>query len=168
MSAERRPVDIITDLAASFRAASDSEVLDAIAALPPLLDESDSHWEHDEYWHNVAYLYVALADVAAERRLRGAIRPLLDRACYGDPGEIMRGLRHSLEAIVQPDWDALADICLDAARCDRLGTKLWAIDELAVLDDPRARPIFEEAVANAPKEIRELAEIGLKRLPTAG
>jgi hypothetical protein len=53
----------------------------------------------------------------------------------------MRGLRHSLEAIFNPDWNALADICIDAAKSPRLGTKLWAIDQLIVLEDPRARPV---------------------------
>ena len=55
----------------------------------------------------------------------------------------MRGLRHDLEAIVNPNWSVLADACLDAARSPRLGTRLWAIDELIRLEDPRARPLHE-------------------------
>jgi hypothetical protein len=161
---EKPPHLRIADLAASFQAHSDAEVLAAINALPPLVDETDPQWDNDDYWGTVAYPYLALADVAAQRRLRGAIRPLLDRACYGDPGEIMRGLRCSFEAIVKPDWPALADICLVAARSLRMGTKLWAIDELTVLQDERARPIFEEAARDTSQWLRDVGEMGLKRL----
>jgi hypothetical protein len=168
MSVDKPPHLIIADLAASFQARSDAEVLAAIDALPPLLDETDSQWDSDEYWVSVAYPYLALADVAAQRRLLDAIRPLLDRACYGDPGEIMRGLRCSFEAIVKPDWSALADICLAAARSSRPGTRLWAIDELTVLEDQRARPIFEEAARDGSQWFRDVGEMGLRRLAAAG
>jgi hypothetical protein len=164
MSTQEAPHEIIARLADGLLHASDAEVLSVLAALPPLADESDPCWDDQAYWIDVAYRYVALADVAARRRLRAAIRPLLDRACYGDPGEIMRGLRHQLEAIVNPDWAALADVCLEAARSNRLGTRLWAIDQLAVLDDPRARPVFEEALRSESEEIQQSARIGLRRL----
>jgi hypothetical protein len=72
----------------------------------------------------------------------------------------MRGLRHSFERIVKPDWSTLADICLDAARSPRLGTKLWAIDELTVLQDQRARPIFEEAARDMSHRLRDVGEAG--------
>ncbi|MBO0701004.1 MAG: HEAT repeat domain-containing protein, partial [Zavarzinella sp.] len=88
----------------------------------------------------------------------------LDRACYGDPGEMFRGLRHALEAIVNPRWSELADICLEAARSPRRGTRLWAIDQLTVLDDERARPVFEESVRSDTDEICRRAAIGLERL----
>ena len=42
--------------------------------------------------------------------------------------------------------------------------RLWAIDELAILDDPRAKPLFEEAARDASENIRWRAENGLKRL----
>jgi hypothetical protein len=44
-------------------------------------------WDNKNYWSDFAYRYVALNDVAAER----AVRLLLERACNGDPGEMMRG-----------------------------------------------------------------------------
>ncbi len=119
---------------------------------------------------NIVTIEVSLAPedkgrlIGKQGRVANALRLLLDRACYGDPGEIMRGLRHSLEAIVDPDWPALADVCLEAARSPRPGTRLWAIDQLAILDDARARPVFEDAVAHAPEEIRERAQMGLDRL----
>ncbi len=110
-------------------------------------------------------------DVLDERQiehLRSAVTPairlLLDRACYGDPGEMFRGLRHALEAIVNPRWSELADIGLEAARSERVGTRLWAIAQLAVLEDERARPVFEESIRSDPHEICWWAEMGLKRL----
>jgi hypothetical protein len=164
---ERMPYVIIANLAKARETHSDEEILAELSALPPLADEGDTRWGSDDYWHQTVYRYLALADIAAARRLRPAIKLLLERACYGDPGEIMRGLRHGLEAIANPNWAELADICLEAARSPRLGTRLWALDELSVLEDPRAKPIFEEALQAAPLEIRRLAGIGLERLARA-
>lgn len=163
MGAEKRPHQIIAELVAAYADRSDADVLADLAAIPPLADEDDPRWRTDAYWQ-VAYRYVALGDIAASRRLTDAIVLLLERASYGDPGEIMRGLRHSLEAIVNPDWSALADICLAACRSSRPGTRLWAMDQLTVLDDPRAKPVFEEALDSARPDIRSVAEIGLHRL----
>lgn len=142
---------------------NDNELLAELASLPPLADENNPCWQDESYWRN-ADLYLALASLAAERKLRPAIKLLLERASYGDPNEIMRGLRHKLEAIVNPDWSYLTDVCLEAAQSSRLGTRLWAISELAILDDVRAKPIFEEAVKTGAGEIRSRAESGLKRL----
>ena len=50
----------------------------------------------------------------------------------------------------------------------RRGTRLWSIDELAVLDDERARPIFERALQDDSPQVRMLAEIGLERLANKG
>jgi hypothetical protein len=164
MADERPPQHVISDMIAERAGRTNAAILAELKALPPLADETNRCWEDATYWQTAAYPYIALSGVAAERRLRPAIRLLLDRACYGDPGEIMRGLRHALEAIVNPDWKTLATICLKAARSDRLGTRLWAIDQLSILDDPRAQPIFEEAVRDGPEEIRWRAQIGLDRL----
>jgi hypothetical protein len=164
MADQRKPHEIIAELVAVRRSRSDAEILAELAALPPLSDESDPSWDDPAYWRQVAYPYVALGDLAAERRLRPAILLLLDRACYGDPGEIMRGLRHICEAIVNPDWGALTAICLEAAKGERPGTRLWAIAQLAILDDPSAEPVFEQAIREGPNEIRWRAEIGLERL----
>lgn len=164
MADKRAPHVIIADLAMRFRDANDAAVVEALAALPALADESDPCWNDESYWHDVAYPFLALADVSAQRRLEPAVRMLLDRACYGDPGEIMRGLRHSLEAITAHDWDRLAVLCIDAAQSDRLGTQLWALDQLAVLEDPRARPVFERALTSPNDEIVQFARMGLERL----
>jgi hypothetical protein len=164
MQAERRPGEIIRDLANAWRGKPDEEVLAALHAIPPLADEHDATWEDEAYWVAVAYPYLALADVVAERGLCRGMSLLLERASFGDPGEIMRGLRHNLEAIAKPDWEILTDVCLLAARSERRGTRLWAIDQLVVLDDPRAKPVFEEALHDGSEEIRSLAEVGLARL----
>ena len=47
-----------------------------------------------------AHLLVALAHLVAHRRLEAGVGLVLDRMCFGDPGETMRDLRHSLEATV--------------------------------------------------------------------
>ncbi len=118
----------------------------------------------ETYWIDFAYRYVALSDVAAERRLRPAARLLLERACNGDPGEMMRGLRHACERIFNPDWTALADVCIELSASERPGTRQWAIHQLMILDDPRARRIFDRALHDEVVETRENAAIGLRRL----
>jgi hypothetical protein len=163
MTDQRKPYQIIADMVAAHAATSNAGVLAELAALPPLPDEGDPAWGQAATWQ-MAYQLVALAQVAATRRLKPAIRLLPDRVCYGDPGELFRGLRHASEAIVDPRWSELADICLAAATSPRLGTRLWAIDQLTVLEDERARSIFEESMRNDPQEIRWRAEVGLKRL----
>jgi hypothetical protein len=145
-------------------AASDERVLAELAAVEPLPDESDPRWNDDHFWFIIAYRFLGLGEVAALRKLRPAVRLMLERACYGDPGETMRGLRHTFEAIYNPDWKSLADEYLVLARAPRLGTRLWAIDGLIVVDDARAIPVFEESVREDPEDIRWRAEIGLERL----
>ncbi|GEM_PF-7019918 len=164
MADDNQPVNIIERLAAVHDVLRDDQVLAAIASLPPLADETDACWNSDEYWRGAAYPFLALADVAAKRRLKPAVRLFLERACYGDPGEIMRGLRHTFEAIYNPDWTSLADEYLAVARAERLGTRLWAIDGLTVVEDARAVPVFEASVREDPEEIRWRAEVGLERL----
>jgi len=164
--ARKRPHQIIAEIAADYAGRSDAVVLADLTALPPLADADDPCWRTDAYWQ-IAYRYVALADVAGSRRLASAIALLLERASYGDPGEMMRDLRHSLEAIVNPDWPKLAEICIAACRSPRRGTRLWAMDQLAILDDPRAKPIFEAALDGEPPAIRSVAAIGLERLRAA-
>jgi hypothetical protein len=158
------PDQIIEHMVELRKGRSDAEILAELEALPPLSDEDDPCWETEEYWLEVAYPFMAFADLVAARRLRDAVPMLLDRACFGDPGEIMRGLGHCLELAVGGDWNNLAEICLRAALSERSGTRLWAIDELVVLEDPRSRQIFEEAIRVGPQAIRTRAQIGLKRL----
>lgn len=165
---EKKPHEIIRDLAAERVNCSDDEVIAEIERIPPLADESDAAWDAPTYWSNFAYRYVALSDVAAERKLRPAVRLLLERACNGDPGEMMRGMRRSFEAIFAPDWRALADVCMELCASERAGTRMWATDQLMILDDPRAKPVFERALNDDSAEVRDAAAAGLERLARIG
>src|SRR5438067_11781802 len=106
MTDRRKPYQILAEMVAAHASTSDAYMLAELAALPPLPDEDDPAWEQDETWQK-AYQFVALAQVAATRRLKPAIRLLLERACYGDPGEMFRWLRHASDAIVNPRWSGL-------------------------------------------------------------
>lgn len=121
MTEDERPWQRIQRLAAERAPRSDGEILDELRAYPPLPDESDAAWHEPDAWSR-AHLFVALADVCALRRLRDAVPLLLDKMCLGDPGEMMRGIRHPLEGIAQPDWAWLADRCADALASPRAGT----------------------------------------------
>jgi hypothetical protein len=164
MSWELRPSEVIDPMVRERSQRTDQQILDELHALFPLADEEDACWDDASYWTNVAGPYLALAQIARERRLRAAVRPLLDHACYGDPGEIMRGLRNVLEAIMKPDWVALGDICIDAAQSGRPGTVLWAVDQLRVLEDERARPLLQKLSTSEHEEIRRCAKAAIKRL----
>jgi hypothetical protein len=161
---EKKPHEIIRDLAGERAKCSDEEVLAEIESIPPLADENDAAWDEPTYWSDIAYRYVALSDVAAERKLRAAVWLLLERACNGDPGEMMRGMRHSFEAIFAPDWRALADVCIELCASQRVGTRMWATHQLMILDDPRAKPVFERALNDDNAEVRGAAAAGLERL----
>jgi hypothetical protein len=164
MSSEPRPFEVIDAMARERGERSDEQILDELRTLPALADEDDACWDDSSYWSHVAYRYLALAQIAGDRRLRAAVRPLLDRACFGDPGEIMRGLRHVLEGIMEPDWAALADICIDAAQSGRAGTTLWAVHQLLVLDDERARPLLQKLSTSEHSEIAREASDAIRRL----
>jgi HEAT repeat protein len=163
MADERLPYQIIDDLTAARSGLSDDEVLAELAAIRPLADENDPCWEDEGYWHRVAYPYLALWNIAAERRLRAAVPLILDRACFGDPGEIMRDLCHALEAIVQPDWPELTGPCVAALGSPRPGTRLWAAGQLGRLRDPAALPALERAARDEVAEVRDWAAAAVER-----
>ena len=158
MSDERMPYQIIEDMTTARRHLSDKEILSELATVPPLADEGDVCWRNNHYWHEVAYPYLALWNIAAERRLQDAIPLILDRACFGDPGEIMRNLCHALEAIVKPEWSKLAMPCVAALTSARPGTRLWAAHELQRLRDPSALPALEAAAHDNIEWVREWVE----------
>lgn len=151
MADEPMPYQIIERMVADRAAATDRQVLDELAAFPPLPDEDDPAWQHDpttrEGW-----------------RLKPAVRLILDKMPFGEPFELFRGLHANFEAIVKPNWAELADICLEAVKSPRPGTRFWALDQLASLDDERARPVFEASVRSDHADTRSLAEVGLERL----
>lgn len=158
------PASSIAAVVKALAGASDAEVLAALAAVEPLPDEGDVRWNDHSFWFDVAYVFLGIAEVAQSRKLRPAVRLVLERASYGDPGETMRGIRHVCEGIFDPDWTALADEYLALARAERLGTRLWAIANLTVLADPRAVPILEASLREDPEDIRWWAETGLERV----
>lgn len=164
---EKKPHEIIRDLAGERAKWSDDDILAEMERIPPLADEGDAAWDDPTYWSDFAYRYVALSDVAAKRKLRPAVRLLLERACNGDPSEMMRGMRHSFEAIFAPDWKALADVCMELCASKRAGTRVWATHQLMILDDPRAKPVFERALDDDNTEVRSAAAAGLERLARA-
>lgn len=94
MGVDKEPREVISDMRTARQGSSDATILAELERLSPLADEVDPAWDDERYWVESGYLYVALSDIAAERKLRPAARLLLERACNGDPGEMMRGLRH--------------------------------------------------------------------------
>ena len=162
MSAE--DVIFIQRLVQKYADASDSQVLADLSSIPPIADENDPCWRDEEYYFGNVHRYSAFLDIAELRRLRPAVRLLLERACYGDPGEMMRCLPRICFSIYKPDWKSLADELLSLAQSERLGTRLWAISGLVWLDDPRAVDIFKRSAVFDSGELRDEAIVGLKRL----
>jgi HEAT repeat protein len=157
------PAREIEEYSAAYRRLPDAEFLATVDALPALPDGTSREWDRDEPWR-LAYRYLALTDVAAERRLRAAVVPLLERACYGDPGEMMRGLRHAFEDIAKPDWAFLAEAYSTAARSARPGARLWSVEGLGVLSDPGTLPVVAAALADPAWEVRRAACRAMARI----
>ena len=134
---------------------SNQELLDSLSTLEPLPDESDPGWDDADstLWDRTGE-FLAYADEVAGRRLIEGVGLVLERACFGDPGEMMRGLRHSLEHAVNGDWDRLAAICASALTSGRAGTRLWAVNELAILRDPSSVDVLVRALGDGEAAIR--------------
>ena len=162
MKNDQKPMDHILALFEQRRSWPDDAIVEELVTLAVLPDEDDPAWDDERTWREHADLYVALADVAAARRLRPALRLLLERASYGDPGEMMRGLRHSLEEIVAPDWQVLTDACMEATTYPQRGARLWAVSELGVLRDARALQTLIDALNDPADEVRLMACKSLK------
>lgn len=162
------PAKTIKIVVQQLATSSDDQVLSALAAIKPLPDESDLQWDDEPFWYMIAYRFLGVAAAARERKLRSAVRLILERAAYGDPGERMHGLRHVFDDIFAPEWPLLADEYLALARAERLGTRMWAIASLMVLDDPRAVSVFTTSLREDPEDISHFARIGLERLRRKG
>jgi HEAT repeat protein len=156
------PAGDIEAMVEERRTASDPEVLAELRALEPLPPEGDRGWESDDLavWRR-GYLLVALAAVAAERGLHEAVPLVLERMCDGDPGEIMRGMRTSLEEAVAGDWPLLMRYCIEACAAPSPGTRYWAVDELAVLREPAAVPTLMRALQAPVDRVAEAAAFAL-------
>lgn len=140
---EKMPWEQIKDLYDERAGWSDEAVLAELGSLEVLPDESGPEWDSDDTWKK-SYLYVALSDLAAVRHLVDAIPLLYQRASYGDPGEIMRDLRHCMEGLVNSDWATLARLSMEAASYPQKGARQWALSQLAILREAVA---FDTAVA---------------------
>jgi hypothetical protein len=151
------PAQAIERVKGDFRSRSDIDILRELESLPVLPDEDSDSWNADSQWWQTAQRFAALADLAAERRLRPAIPLLLGRSCYGDPGEMMRGLRHALEAIVALDYHELTPFCVEAAASPQPGARLWAVDELGVLRDRRGLPALLAALRDSAAKVPRVA-----------
>jgi hypothetical protein len=147
------PLEEIEREAQKLRRLSDDEFLATLERFPVLPPERGEHWKSDEDWL-LGYRYVALGDVACERRLRAAVVPLLRRACLGDPGEMMRGLRHSLECIAKPDWSFLATAYVSAASLEEPGARFWSIAGLGIVRDPATMPTLLAALRDPVGDVR--------------
>jgi hypothetical protein len=151
----------ITKLMEARAAWTDAEILAEFEALAPL-DENTAVSE-DAFWQHAA-MYLALTEICAVRQLKPGARLILEKAEFGDPGSIMRGIRHSLERIYNPDWAGLAQVCIDAFNTNRPGTQRWAMSELRILEQPFARPVFEDVLQRRDVEFVSDAEQGIGRL----
>jgi hypothetical protein len=140
---------------------SDEEILAEFAAIP-VLDEASASSE-EAFWDQ-ATLYLALTEISAVRKLRPAAKLILEKAEPGDPGSIMRGIRHALERIYEPDWPGLAEVCIEAFHSKFAGAKVWGFQELTVLEVPSARRVFEEVLRGDDDDSKETAAQGLVRL----
>ncbi len=153
---KKRPAEVISGLVADRAKRTDQELLSELKKLAPLPPEPSDAWSSDATWAR-AHLFVALADLAAKRKLRAAAPLLLERAALGDPGEMMRGLRHSLEKIFKPDWPALVQVCITQLQTGPAGARAWALDQLAVLRDPTSLDAILTRLTDEQLEVREFA-----------
>jgi hypothetical protein len=140
---------------------TDADILAEFAAITPLDERSAA--SEEIFWQQ-ACLYLALTEICAVRQLKPGARLILEKAEFGDPGSIMRGIRHALERIYNPDWAGLAQVCIDAFKTGRPGTQIWAMSELRILEQPFARVVFEDVLQRRDLLYVSDAEQGIGRL----
>lgn len=146
---------------------SDKIFLKRLTEFKPLAEEDAPEWEDEVYWDDGLAQFIAFAEEAASRKLTAAIPLILDRATEFDQDSELEGLRHSFEEIVAPDWNSLAEICMEKSKSNRVGTRKWSLYQLAFLNDPRAKHIFKLALKDDNEDIQGIAELGLERLKVA-
>lgn len=158
--------------------ASDEDILnelEAIATLPdaeiletaPWYRQESNHIADDSDWYKVA-LFLALSGHIAERKLLSGVPLLLQKSCYGDPGETMRGLCHALEGAARDDMNALIPICRNALSFPEPGARLWAAFELMRFRDKDSIPLLEKLASDDPAPlVREQAEWSIERITEA-
>lgn len=166
MSSDLDPSHILDSLMDAVKDTPDDQLLAQLALTGPLPDEDDPKWTSDQFWVDVALPFDALARVACSRKLLQAVPLILDKMCYGDPGEIMRPVCHGFEYIVNPNWDELFPHYSQATESPRRGTRLWSLFCVARLRCEKSRPIFERCLVDSDDQVREAAECGLLMLNT--
>ena len=174
---------IIEEQIEVLSAKTDEDILTDLKDLSVLPDEYIWHgkkgldnpiWEESET-EMLLVRYLAMANIIATRKLRAGVPLLLERASYGDMGETMRGLRHALEATFEPDWEALNDVCMQAASSKNRGARLWAVSELGILRDSRSLDLLFEMLHDPAELVRHqvISSLGMllrreKRLKEQG
>lgn len=162
-----KPVDHIRMLYEQFSSLNDDELIAKITALPVLPDEDDPLWNDDTTWEEHLHVYIALLDLAAERKLLSSIPLFLERSCYGDPGETMRGIHHSFEYMVNPNWDVLAKISIEIAEHPYRGARLWSIEQLGRLRLDYTLDVVIKALSDEAELVREQARASLRMIAKA-
>ncbi len=179
MAEEQMPCEIIDDMVDARAKRSDRALLTELAALAALPhDDDDPIWNdaNSQAWQNL-YLYRALCEVLSnrKRKLKKAIPLLLDRACSGDPGEVMRNLPDFLWVIADHDRTFLIETYLSHANSSRAGARLYAIDGLgqfrrfdsAQLDEATMESIdsaLKRALKDDDRFVRMRADTWLSRI----
>ncbi|MFD2572919.1 hypothetical protein ACFSUS_19915 [Spirosoma soli] len=142
---------------------SDQNVIAELISTAPLMSEKE--WDNSTNPQDSMrlYLYMAHASLVADRHMKEAIIPLLERAGYGDLSETMRTLRNVLIETVDGDVEQLIAPCLIAVTLPQPGCRMWALDTLEMfLDKPEVRSVFEQALNDKEAGIRESAKIALE------
>jgi hypothetical protein len=136
------PYQTINDLVQMRKKWSNEQILTELASLEPLPDEFaeneegfkiDSEWDNEETCEkalNLAYLFVAHCDIAVYRQIELSVPLLLERACYGEVGELLRGIDKAFYHIVNQDLNKLSRYCIAAFSSPRKGTRMWAVRTL--------------------------------------
>jgi hypothetical protein len=157
-------MDYLAILIEEYHKLSDAEVLARLVALPTLPEEENAAWDNDNFWREVAEPYLVLGDVIATRKLKSGVKPLLERACYGDPGEIMRGLCHTLEKAVDGDSEYLLQVCLEATKHLNPGARLWAVHEIGRIRKATVLDVLENALHDEKELVREQAKVAIEKV----
>lgn len=80
---------------------------------------------------------------------------------------MVRGLRHSREAIFTPDLGALARVCELATHSFKKGARLWSVVQLGVLKESSSEPALSARLTDEAGEVRSEAAFALRSLVRA-
>ena len=166
MSSDFDSIQHVDNLMDALADTPDDHLLARLTETEPLPDEDDPRWDDLQFWIDVANPFEALTRVACSRKLLSAVPLILERMCFGDPGETMRPVCHGFEHIVNPDWNKLFPLYAKATESSRRGTRMWALFCLARLRSEDARRIFDRCLTDEDDNVRSEAERGLRMLDT--